>query len=119
MKSYNELEVWKLARLLVSDIYLLTSQFPKEETYSLTSQMRRSAISIPSNIAEGHGRNTAKDTTQFLYIARGSLYELETQLFLSLDLNYCNQQGVDKLFENIIACRKMLNGLIKYFETLK
>jgi four helix bundle protein len=119
MKNYIELDVWKLARILVSDIYKLTSTFPKEEIYVLTNQIKRCAISIPSNIAEGHSRNTSKDTIQFLYIARGSLYELETQLFLSLDLNYCSQQEADRLFENIINCRKMLNGLIRYFENLK
>jgi four helix bundle protein len=119
MKNYTELDVWKLSRALVSDIYKLTSSFPKDEIYVLTSQMRRSVISIPSNIAEGHGRSTSKDTIHFLHIARGSLYELETQVFLSVDLNYCNLEEATPLFISITNCRKMLNGLIRYFENLK
>ena len=88
MKSYIELDVWKQSRLLVKQVYELTKQFPKEEQYGLSNQMRRCSVSIPSNIAEGHGRNHTKDSLQFFFIARGSLYELETQLYLSNDLGY-------------------------------
>jgi four helix bundle protein len=119
MKSYTDLDVWKLARILVKDIYQLSATFPREEIYNLVSQMRRCAVSIPSNIAEGHGRNHSKDTIQFLYIARGSLYELETQLLISFDLGYCLKENLDVLLEKVINCRQMLNGLIRYFEKIK
>ena len=88
MKVYTELEVWKESRILVKDIYSITKSFPKEEIYGLSNQLRRCAVSIPSNIAEGCGRRTSADTIQFLHISRGSLYELETQLYIALDLNY-------------------------------
>ena len=87
MKVYTELEVWKESRILVKDIYSITKSFPKEEIYGLSNQLRRCAVSIPSNIAEGCGRRTSADTIQFLHISRGSLYELETQLYIALDLN--------------------------------
>ncbi|WP_228027929.1 four helix bundle protein [Costertonia aggregata] len=74
--DYTELEVWKESRKLVSSLYSVTKSFPKEESYGLTSQMRRCAVSVPSNIAEGCGRRTSADTIQFLHVARGSLYEL-------------------------------------------
>ena len=87
-KIYKELDVWLKSRSLVKDVYLITQSFPKEELYGLVSQMRRCAVSIPSNIAEGYGRQYKKETIQFFHIARGSLYELETQLFIAFDLNY-------------------------------
>lgn len=119
MKSYTDLDVWKKARQLVKDIYLITRRFPKEELYGLTNQMRRAAVSVPSNIAEGHGRNTAKDSLQFFFIARGSLYELETQIFVCFDLELIIQTDLDILVNDIIGCKKLLNGLMRYFETLK
>ena len=78
MSGYKDLEAWKQSMVLVKEVYLITKSFPKEELYSLTSQCRRAAVSVPSNIAEGIGRNYKKDTVQFLHITRGSLYELET-----------------------------------------
>ncbi len=78
IKSYTNLDVWKKSRSLVNSIYKLTEKYPKNELYGLTNQIRRCAVSIPSNIAEGCGRNYSKDSIQFFYIARGSLYELET-----------------------------------------
>jgi four helix bundle protein len=86
MKSYFDLEVWKQSRSLVKQIYIITSQFPDSEKFGLINQMRRSAVSVPSNIAEGSGRNTSKYSLQFFFIARGSAYELETQLDISYDL---------------------------------
>jgi len=115
--NYKELEVWKESRKLVKEIYTITDTFPKSELYGLTSQIRRCSISIPSNIAEGLGRRTSKDTLQFLFISRGSLYELETQLFLALDLNYINKDEFEKIFDNIVQCRKLLNGFINYYKT--
>jgi four helix bundle protein len=85
---YTDLEAWKEARILVKLIYTNLSQFPKDEMFGLLSQIKRSAISIPSNIAEGNGRQHRKDSLQFFYIARGSAYELETQLYLSGDLGF-------------------------------
>ena len=116
MKSYIELDVWKQSRQLVTQTYELTKQFPKEEQYGLSNQMRRCSVSIPSNIAEGHGRNHIKASLQFFFIARGSLYELETQLYLSSDLGYFQLNVLNELLEKITTCKQMLNGLIRYFE---
>ncbi len=117
MKSYIELDVWKQSRQLVKQVYELTKQFPKEEQYGLSSQIRRCSVSVPSNIAEGHGRNHIKDSLQFFFIARGSLYELETQLYLSNDLGYFSNDDLTNLLEKITTCKQMLNGLIRYFES--
>lgn len=114
--EYTELEVWKEARVLVSRVYQSSKSFPKEEVYGLTSQMRRSAISIPSNIAEGCGRRTSSDTIQFLHISRGSLYELETQLYLALDQGYLNKEKFDAIYRQILKCKKLTNGFIKYYK---
>jgi four helix bundle protein len=100
-KSYTELEVWKQTRNLVKDIYYLTKFFPKEEQFGLISQMRRCSVSVPSNIAEGIGRRHKKDSIHFYYIARGSLYELETQCYLCYDLNYFIKEQLNKLLIQI------------------
>lgn len=118
MKSYTDLDVWKKSRELVKEIYVLTKTFPKDEMYGLCSQIKRSAISVPSNIAEGHGRNHTKDTLQFLFIARGSLYELETQLLLGFDLEFITKLDFDRNLESITLCKQMLNGLIRYYNKL-
>ncbi|OSZ80838.1 four helix bundle protein [Chitinophagaceae bacterium IBVUCB2] len=116
-KTYKDLDVWVKARAFVKEIYLSTKDFPKDELYGLVSQMRRSAISIPSNIAEGYGRQYKKESIQFFHIARGSLYELETQLYIAADLNYLQQAKLPELILLLEECRKLLGGLIKYFET--
>jgi four helix bundle protein len=108
--SYRDLIVWQKSMLLVKEIYLETKNFPKEELYGLTSQIRRCAISIPSNIAEGKGRNTDKEFIRFLQISLGSVYELQTQLELSLQLNYINK--IDNLLNLSIEIEKMINVLI-------
>src|SRR5437867_516794 len=95
-KSYTNLDVWKKSRKLTNSIYSLTKNYPKEETYGLTSQIRRCTISIPSNIAEGCGRNSPKDSIQFFHIARGSLYELESQLYISFDQNYITENNLNE-----------------------
>jgi len=97
LKSYLDLEVWKKTRILAKEVYNTTKLFPKEEIYGLTNQIRRSAVSVVSNIAEGIGRQTAKDTIQFLYISRGSLYELETQLFIAFDLEYIKMNNLKSI----------------------
>src|SRR4051812_25471996 len=95
MRNYQKLEAWKISMELVKDIYLLTKYYPKEELYSLTSQTKRAAISIPSNIAEGMGRQYKKDTFEILYIARGSVYELETHLNIAVMTNIINENKFD------------------------
>ena len=115
-RTYKELDVWIKSRAFVKEIYLLTKDFPKDELFGLTSQMRRCAVSIPSNIAEGYGRQYKKETIQFLHIARGSLYELESQLYISADLVYLPVTKLTILILQLEECRKLLGGLIKYFE---
>jgi len=115
--EYSKLEVWVEARKLVNLLYDSTKLFPKEELFGLTNQMRRSAVSIPSNIAEGCGRQTSKDTLHFLHIARGSLYELETQYYLALDQKYITENDFNIAFEQIQICKKLLNGFINYYKS--
>lgn len=114
--EYTELEVWKESRVLVNLIYQTSKSFPKEETYGLTSQIRRCSVSIPSNIAEGCGRRTSADTIQFLHVSRGSLYELETQLYVALDQNYLHEENFNQLKVQILKCKKLINGFIKYYK---
>jgi four helix bundle protein len=117
-KRYKDLNVWQEARKLSKNIYSLTSEFPKEEQFGLINQMRRCAISVPSNIAEGCGRNYPKDSIQFFHISRGSLYELETQLYLSFDLNYIDQTKLNQVLLSTETRRKLLSGFIKYYQKL-
>ncbi len=114
---YSELDVWKASRDLVKQIYIISEGFPKNELYGLVNQIRRCSISVPSNIAEGCGRRSSKDTLQFLYISRGSLYELETQIYLALDLGFMNQDEFDTIQNSITKCKKLLNGFINYYKT--
>ena len=116
--KYTDLEVWKEARLLVKIIYDCTKTFPEIEKFGLTSQIQRAVISVPSNIAEGCGREGKKDSIRFFYIPRGSLYELETQLYLAFDLNYLNQEELSKRLTTLQQVRKLLSGFIKYYESL-
>ena len=110
INDYRDLEVWQLGRSLAKEIYLLTRKFPEEERYGLTSQMRRAAVSIPSNTAEGWGRHYTAEFIQFLRKANGSRTELETQLILSQDLEFASPQAVEPLLEkaNLIG-KKLLN----------
>lgn len=117
-KAYTDLDVWKGARTLVNDIYDTTKSFPKEEIFGLMSQMRRCAVSIPSNIAEGCGRRHPKDSIRFFFISRGSLYELETQLYISFDQKYINELSLKSILNKLETTRKLLNGFIKYFQSL-
>ena len=110
IKSYKDLEVWKLSMSLVTEIYEITRSFPQEEKYGLTSQIRRASISIPSNIAEGASRKSTKEFIQFLYISNGSLSELETQIELAERLGFID--NTDDIFDKIKPIRKMLINLI-------
>ena len=116
--EYNKLEVWIEARKLTNLIYDLSKVFPKEEIYGLTNQMRRCSVSIPSNIAEGCGRKTSKDTINFLHISRGSLYELETQCYVALDQKYIDENNFNIVFNQMQSCKKLLNGFINYYKKL-
>lgn len=104
---------------LVKEIYLLTNSYLKEETFALTSQTKRAAISIPANIAEGIGRNYKKDTIQFLHVSRGSVYELETLLNIAVMVGFIDQAAFHELSLQIDQTLKILNGLIHYFEKSK
>ncbi|MEQ9300383.1 MAG: four helix bundle protein [Cyclobacteriaceae bacterium] len=114
--DYKELEVWQRARAMVKEIHTISSQFPDSERFSLTQQINRAAISIPSNIAEGSGRFHQNDKIRFMYIARGSLFEMETQLYLALDLGYLSQNTLTNLEEEITSVKKLLNGFINYLK---
>lgn len=113
MKDHKELDVWKKSVDLVVEIYRLSATFPKEEIYGLTSQMRRAAVSIPSNIAEGAARNTGKEFVQFLFIALGSTAELETQLVITERLGF--GRNLKETMNRVVAIKQMLNGLIRHY----
>lgn len=112
IKSFRDLHVWQNAMDIVTDVYNLTSKFPASEQFGLTSQMRRAAVSIPSNIAEGKHRGTRKDYRQFLLIAFGSIAELETQLEISKRLKYINPDGYEDMLIRLQELSRMQNRLI-------
>ena len=112
MMNYNDLKVWKESMQLVTTIYKVTQSFPKEERYGLTDQMRRAAVSIPTNIAEGHARNSKVDFARFLRIALGSCTELETQVLIAENLEYITHEVTIPILEQSLAIRKMLSKLI-------
>ena len=111
--SFKDLRIWQKGIEIVSDIYILTKKFPKEELFSLTSQLRRSVISIPSNIAEGFKRFHNKEYKQFLFITLGSCAELETQIIIAKELKYINENEEAKLVEKLDHIGKMISSLIK------
>ncbi|UOY07631.1 four helix bundle protein [Muricauda sp. SCSIO 64092] len=115
--DYKELDIWLKARELVRQVYLLTRVFPKEEQFSLTSQLRRCVISVSSNIAEGCGRQSSKETIHFLHIARGLLFEVETQIILANDLEYTTGD-ISEILREIERVKKLLNGFINYHKKL-
>jgi four helix bundle protein len=117
MAGYRELKVWRLAMELAEDVYKLCAEFPKHEVYGLNSQLQRAAVSIPSNIAEGQARNSNKEFSHFLGIARGSLAELETQIMLAQRLNYLTTEKADPALEKVEEIGKMLKGLQKSIAT--
>lgn len=113
MNNFRKLKIWKRSISLATDVYEVTKQFPKSELYGITSQVRRSVVSISSNIAEGAGRQSQKEFIQFLNIAKGSCYELETQLLISKNLNYTNEESYLALESELIKIEKMIYALIK------
>ena len=115
-ENYRDLIAWQKAKALALEVYVCTRRFPKDEMYGLTSQMRRAAVSVPSNIAEGKGRHSHKELVQFLFRARGSLLELETQLSIARELDYINSPGFMHLNRTVEEVGRLLNGLINRFQ---
>jgi len=113
INSYRNLIVWQKSVALVTDIYTLTKSFPQEEKFGIVSQLNRASVSIPSNIAEGWGRESSKNYLQFLRISRGSLMETETLLEISKNLNYIKESEFKVISDNIEEVSKILQGLIK------
>ena len=110
-QSYRDLLVWQKSMALAKDIYKITTGFPSEEKFGLISQMRRAAVSVPSNLAEGQARNTTGEFVQFISHAEGSLAELDTQLTLAVELNFLSAERAEGCLESIAELRRMLNGL--------
>ena len=110
--SYRDLEVWKKAIILIKDCYLISDRFPKTETYGISSQLKRSAISIAANIAEGRSRNSTKDFIRFLDIAYASLAETETHLIIAEELGYSSNESIEKALLQCAELWRMLNGLM-------
>ena len=117
MGNFKELLVWKKSIEFVTEIYEITAAFPSEEKFGLVSQIRRSAVSIPSNIAEGNARRSSADYIQFLKIARGSGAEVETQIIISKNLGLIEEVKSEELTSKITEIMKMINGLINYLKT--
>ena len=113
MKNYRDLVVWQKSMELVSEIYRHTKSFPEDERYGLTLQLKRSSISLPSNMAEGYGRNSTQDYIRFLRIANGSLFELQTQLEIALNLGFLTDESFSLLFESSREIERMLSSLIR------
>ena len=116
MISYKSLEVWKLSMETVKEIYMLTKNYPPEERYGLTSQTNRAAVSIPTNIAEGVGRSHKRECLQFLFVSRGSAYELETLLSIALMTNTISQGIYEKLNSMLESNIRMITGFINYIK---
>ena len=117
METHKDLRVWQQSIEMVTFIYKMTKNFPKDEFFGLVSQMRRAAISIPSNIAEGYARGTDKEKLHFLRISSGSISEIETQMILSLNLEYIGQETYEKLSNQITSLWRQLNALITSVKT--
>ncbi|WP_055443375.1 four helix bundle protein [Lacinutrix himadriensis] len=113
MKSYRDLIVWQKSVNMVTLVYKLLNDFPKDEKFGLTSQIKRSSVSISSNIAEGYGRNYTKDYIRFLNIARGSLFEMQTQLQIAINLGFLKLDDLNEINNLSLQIEKMLNSLIK------
>ncbi len=118
IKSFTDLHAWQKGHQLVLDIYKITKQFPSEERFGLSDQMRRCAVSITSNIAEGFSRKGTKEKLQFYYMSLGSVTELQNQLLISRDIGYIKNVEFQKLAEKTVEVSKLINGLIRSLKTL-
>lgn len=117
MHNFKELNVWKESKAFSVKMYKITKTFPSSELYGLTSQLNRATISIPSNIAEGSGRETNKDFSRFINIALGSSFEVETQLIIAFELEFINKSDFDILIEQLNRIQKMLHSFNKYIKS--
>jgi four helix bundle protein len=113
IRKFTDLKVWQEAHALVTEAYKVTKKFPSEEKFGLISQMNRSAVSITSNIAEGFGRNTAKDKVKFYSISKGSLLELQSQLYVAKELGFVEQEYVKGFDKKVELIARLISGLIK------
>lgn len=118
IKNFTDLNAWIIGHKLVLLIYRITKNFPRDEQFGLITQLRRAAVSITSNIAEGFSRNSYKEKSQFYSMALGSLTEVENQILISKDLGYISQEATEELTEIILTVNKLLNGLIKKSRTM-
>jgi four helix bundle protein len=118
MHNFKELKIWQKSRNLTKEIYLVTKKFPEDERFGLTTQMRRCAISIPSNIAEGSGRGSNREFRRFLNISISSAFELETQLILAFDLAFIKEKDYDRISMDIEEVQKMIYGFRKSISKL-
>ncbi|HKO78330.1 MAG TPA: four helix bundle protein [Flavobacterium sp.] len=112
MKTFRDLLIWQKAMTLVTNCYTISSNFPKEEQFGLTSQIRRCSISVPSNISEGYGRGTNKDYHRFLTISLGSLFEFQTQIEIAYNLKYISEENFNNLYEDSRELERMLSSFI-------
>ena len=117
MKSFTDLNAWKEGHKLVLLIYQMTKEFPQEEMFGLTNQIRRAAVSITSNLAEGFSRNSYKEKLQFYCIALGSLTESQNQLLIAKDINYLTKENFNEVAKQTVIVSKLINGLIKSSKT--
>jgi len=113
LHSFKELRVWQRSYALCADVYRLTNRFPHEERFGLTAQIRRAAVSVPSNIAEGYSRDTTRDYIRFLWMARGSLAELETQLMIAAELQFTGREASGGMLAEVNEIQRLLNALIR------
>ena len=113
-RNFKKIKAWQIADKLALDIYKVTKKFPVEERYGIVSQVRRAAVSIPTNIAEGSARNSVKEYLQFLYISKGSLIEVEYLLYLSKNLRYLSMEEYQSIEQSRVECIKTLSGLIGF-----
>lgn len=114
IKSFTDLDTWKEAHKLVIEIYKLTKDFPNEEKFGLVNQMRRAAVSITSNVAEGFSRQSLKEKIQFYFMSKGSNIELQNQLLIAKDVGYLNKDDFNEIAKQSVTVNKLINGLIKY-----
>jgi len=119
VKSFHDLVAWQKSMELVTETYKVSQKFPKEEIFGLTSQIRRAAVSIPSNIAEGRGKSSAGEFQQFLYHAKGSLAEVETQIIIAINLGYLATEEVSHIMELIARVGRLLHGLLSAIKKTK